>query len=93
MTSPMTMPYKFGYMDLDLKQYLTTETLRALRELAGRQGRRVQAVIAEAIAEWVKVKDAQNEEQKKVQKDLNDLPGSWADDPGFEKSVVDFLYV
>jgi hypothetical protein len=63
-------------------QYLREESMEALPKRAGREGRDVEDV---ALEIGLKMMEGQ--------KDLNDKPGSWADDPDFENCVLDFQNV
>jgi hypothetical protein len=68
-------------MIMALEQFLSEDLMRVLRQRAGRERRSVQGVAVAALVRGLK--------NGEPQKDLNDLPGSWADDPGFENAVLD----
>jgi hypothetical protein len=66
-------------MAIALEQSPTEKTMKVPRKSTGRDLEEV------ALEMGLKMMEGQ--------KDLNDLPGSWADDPNFEDQVLDFTDV
>jgi hypothetical protein len=67
-------------MTMAPEQYRREESMETLRKRARREEQDLEDV---AMEMGLKMMEGQ--------KDLNDKPGSWADDPDFENCVLDFL--
>lgn len=89
-SQPLVLPAFSGYAACIMSRQYTIRAVpeevdRALRQRARREARSLNAVVVEALARGLEL-----EAEPVRHTDLDDLIGTWQEDPDFDRAVADF---